>query len=111
MIRVLTDAPAQWDAAQLFAEARSIWPDAAAVNEVDGRVALYLAAEPEAADVAAWEAVVAAHAPTQPPDPAAAVRAAVATARQEVAGYAPTNGTRQAVESLCNAVETLVQGA
>ena len=44
-------------------------------------------------------------------DPSAAVLAAVATARTEVAGYAESNGTRQAVEALATAVETLVQGA
>ena len=43
-------------------------------------------------------------------DPAAAVLAAVQTARNEVAGYAASNGTRQAVEALATAVETLVQG-
>lgn len=43
-------------------------------------------------------------------DPAAAVLTAVQTARNEVAGYAATNGTRQAVEALATAVETLVQG-
>ena len=44
-------------------------------------------------------------------DPAAGVLAAVQTARNEVAGYAASNGTRQAVEALATAVETLVQGA
>lgn len=44
-------------------------------------------------------------------DPAASVLTAVQTARNEVAGYAATNGTRQAVEALATAVETLVQGA
>ena len=44
-------------------------------------------------------------------DPAAAVLAAVQTARNEVAGYAASNGSRQAVEALATAVETLVQGA
>jgi len=43
-------------------------------------------------------------------DPAADVLAAVQTARNEVAGYAASNGTRQAVEALATAVETLVQG-
>ena len=43
-------------------------------------------------------------------DPAAAVLTAVQTARNEVAGYAASNGTRQAVEALATAVETLVQG-
>jgi len=43
-------------------------------------------------------------------DPAAGVLAAVQTARNEVAGYAASNGTRQAVEALATAVETLVQG-
>lgn len=43
-------------------------------------------------------------------DPNAAVLAAIATARQEVAGYAESNGTRQAVEALATAVEALVQG-
>ena len=43
-------------------------------------------------------------------DPAADVLAAVQTARKEVAGYAASNGTRQAVEALATAVETLVQG-
>jgi len=38
------------------------------------------------------------------------VLAAVQTARAEVAGYAESNGTRQAVEALATAVETLVQG-
>ena len=44
-------------------------------------------------------------------DPAASVLTAVETARNEVAGYAASNGTRQAVEALATAVETLVQGA
>jgi len=44
-------------------------------------------------------------------DPAASVLAAVQTARGEVKGYAANNGTRQAVEALATAVETLVQGA
>ena len=44
-------------------------------------------------------------------DPAASVLTAVETARKEVAGYAASNGTRQAVEALATAVETLVQGA
>ena len=44
-------------------------------------------------------------------DPAASVLTAVQTARNEVAGYAASNGTRQAVEALATAVETLVQGA
>ncbi len=44
-------------------------------------------------------------------DPAASVLAAVQTARDEVEGYAANNGTRQAVEALATAVETLVQGA
>jgi len=43
-------------------------------------------------------------------DPAAPVLAAVQTARDEVKGYAANNGTRQAVEALATAVETLVQG-
>ena len=43
-------------------------------------------------------------------DPAAAVLAAVQTARNEVKGYAANNGTRQAIEALTTAVETLVQG-
>lgn len=43
-------------------------------------------------------------------DPAASVLAAVETARNEVKGYAASNGTRQAVEALATAVETLVQG-
>ncbi len=43
-------------------------------------------------------------------DPAASVLTAVETARKEVAGYAASNGTRQAVEALATAVETLVQG-
>lgn len=42
------------------------------------------------------------------PDRTEAVIAAAATARQEVAGFAPTNGTRQAVEALAAAVEALV---
>lgn len=46
----------------------------------------------------------------EPTDPASAVLAAVQTARAEVAGYAASNGTRQAVEALATAVETLVQG-
>ena len=44
-------------------------------------------------------------------DPAASVLTAVQTARDEVKGYAANNGTRQAVEALATAVETLVQGA
>ena len=40
-------------------------------------------------------------------DPAAAVLAAVQTARNEVAGYAASNGTRQAVEALATAAEAL----
>jgi len=44
-------------------------------------------------------------------DSASVVLAAVATARAEVGGYAQSNGTRQAVEALATAVETLVQGA
>ena len=43
-------------------------------------------------------------------DPAASVLAAVQTARDEVKGYAANNGTRQAVEALAAAVETLVVG-
>lgn len=53
--------------------------------------------------------------PVPPPEPeaadlAASVLTAVQTARNEVAGYAASNGTRQAVEALATAVETLVQG-
>lgn len=39
--------------------------------------------------------------------PSAAVLAAVQTARDEVAGLSPTGATRQAVEALCAAVESL----
>ncbi len=49
--------------------------------------------------------------PAETGRPNDAVLAAVATARAEVAGYAQSNGTRQAVEALATAVETLVQGA
>lgn len=42
------------------------------------------------------------------PDPdTTPILAAVETARTEVAGYAVSNGTRQAVEALCDAVEAL----
>lgn len=42
------------------------------------------------------------------PDPAPSpVTAAVAAARQEVAGLSPSGATRQAVEALCDAVEAL----
>lgn len=36
--------------------------------------------------------------------------AAVQTARQEVAGYAKTNGTRRAVEALATVAEALIRG-
>lgn len=49
--------------------------------------------------------------PDTPPDPVAVVMAAVQTARVEVSGFSPGSGTRQAVEALATAVETLVQGA
>lgn len=61
--------------------------------------------------VAGTEALTGLPVPDPPAaDPAAGVLAAVQTARNEVAGYAASNGTRQAVEALATAVETLVQG-
>lgn len=46
------------------------------------------------------------------PEPAPSpVLAAVAVARAEVAGLSEGSGTRQAVEALATAVETLAQGA
>jgi len=46
--------------------------------------------------------------PDPPADPTATILAAVQTARSEVAGFAPSNGTRQAVEALATAVEALI---
>ena len=50
--------------------------------------------------------------PDPDPTPAEVVADRVATARAEVAGFSPTNGTRQAVEALCDALEVaLTPGA
>ena len=114
MHRFLTPLPAVYDLGHLGALTATFWPGLLGCNIVDDdgtpSLAVYLDDDaPSGLD--GWAAAVAAHVPVPPaPDPSVAVLAAVTTARNEVAGFAPTNGTRQAVEALATAVEVLVQG-
>lgn len=61
-------------------------------------------------NVTSTEALTGLPVPEVPTDPTAPVLAAIETARAEVATFSASSGTRQAVEALCDAVETLATG-